>query len=457
MQEGNVELISTPSKKRAISKEHDFTSPLKKIIASNLDEYKSQKRGKLSLARDFVPTPLPEKDQKWQSNADRGSSTFFDTCEGFFEQSRQRKSAKKTTSSMAMAPEVTRDEFATISNYFHERLHFSARTRLKDIQTQMYPQYWFELTQGFSLLFYGVGSKRNFLEDFALGYLSKKLALQQYKARQVDKKRPKTLDTIPCVVINGYNPTCNYRDVYKRISSVLIAEGLDRNETKFWGNHVLLNIAKLKEHYRSELPDIKIIVVVHNIDGPTVRRSAFQDMLSSLAMIRQIAVVASADHVYAPLLWDNLRAQNYNFIYHEVTTYEPSAVESSFRDVLKLGHASTVTGTEGARYVLESLTQNSKRMYKLLLQSQLQNMAIHSKDQNRMGTSAYGLEFKDLLAACSAQFIVSNEISLRTMLTEYTEHKMAVISRNTTGTEMVYVPYTFADIDKMLGSLLKSV
>lgn len=361
---------------------------------------------------------------------------------------------------MAMAPQVTREEFSLLSNTLIDSLHKPAKEALLEVQRKMFPQYWFELAQGFSLLFYGVGSKRSFLEEFVLQYLSPQLALSDAlnfgtaeDSEAIDEESE--IDGVPCVVINGYNPTCNYRDAFHSISQIMMQEELSKSETKYWGNHVELQINKMIEVYRDSPPLIKLIVLVHNLDGPMVRKDPFQNMLSSLSRVRQIALIASTDNLYAPLLWDHVRAQNFNFIFHDITNYQSYAVESSFSDIMQLGRSAGTTGAEGARYVLESLTSNSKRMYKLLIETQLSNMDSQGKAvANKRGSHAFGIEFKQFYHMCAADFIASNEVSLRSMLGEFIEHKMAAMSRDRTGAETLYIPYVHSEMQALLRDVL---
>lgn len=454
--ENEPSLLTTPQKKtpkKSLSTEHNFTSPLKKVILSNLDEYKNTTSSEnLKLSRNFIPTPLPTANEKYvPTTTDKSMSSFFDTFEGYFDQKKQVRGGQRSKNTMGMATEVTREEYALISNTFHAKLHRAARDKLYELQTKLFPQYWFELTQGFSLLFYGVGSKREFLERYVFEYLSQNLVSDESSVG------------VPCVVVNGYNPTCNYRDVFKDISRALLPQELSRNETKYWGNHVILHIQKMIELYKNEPPDIRLVIVIHNLDGPSLRKDNFQTMLCYLALIRQVAVVASVDHIYAPILWDNFKAQNYNFVFHDVSNYEPLAVESSFKDVMKMNRNNTASGAEGAKFVLESLTHNTKRMYKVLLETQISNMNSHASNTKgqvpptKRGSPAVGVELKQLLHLCSAEFVASNEISLRSMLTEFVEHKMAAISKNPAGTEHVWIPYNYTEMNKLLTIVVQSI
>ncbi|CCK72165.1 origin recognition complex subunit 2 KNAG_0J00830 [Huiozyma naganishii CBS 8797] len=467
-----------PGKNFTQNLNRDFISPLKKMVLDNLGEFAGNtstehRRPELALKLDknFVATPLQynradrNKTAVGKAEADgfesfKKSNDFFDTYEGYFDQKRTKAVNKKSKSSMAAAPDVTRAEFATISEVFNKRFLKDKRKKLFEIQKKLFTQFWFEVTQGFTLLFYGIGSKRNFLESFALNYLSKKLALPGISWNG-QTAGGKTINGIPCVVINGYNPTCNYRDIFYDISKLTLPEEITKAETKFWGNHVMLSISKMVEFYKTQPADIKLILVVHNLDGPSVRRDAFQEMLSSLASIKQIAVVASTDNVSAPLLWDNGLSQNFNFVYHDVTNFEPNTIESTFQDVMKIGAKETSSGIEGVRYVLESLTSNSKRLYKTIITAQLTKIDADADAQKKHAVSNGGLklgvEFKRLLQQCAEDFIASNEISLRTMLREFIEHKMVITKKNANGTEVVWIPFTVSDLRKILSTLLNNV
>lgn len=448
---------ATPSKK-SFTTNHDFTSPLKQIIMNNLKEYKdATSPGKLTLSRNFTPTPVPRNKKVYQTSETKSASSFLDTFEGYFDQRKIVRTGAKSRHTMSMAPDVTREEFSLVSNFFNDNFQKHSRLKLFQIQKKMFPQYWFELTQGFSLLFYGVGSKRNFLEEFAIDYLSPKVAYSQL-AYDAELQQNEPSNAIPCLILNGYNPSCNYRDVFKEITDLLVPAELTRSETKYWGNHVILQIQKMIDFYKTQPLDIKLILVVHNLDGPSIRKNTFQTMLSYLSVIRQIAIVASSDHIYAPLLWDNMKAQNYNFVFHDISNYEPATIESTFQDVMKMGKSDTSSGAEGAKYVLQSLTVNSKKMYRLLIETQMQNMGnLSATTGPKRGTQRTGVELKVFNHLCAADFIASNEIALRSMLREFIEHKMANITKNNSGMEIIWVPYTYAELEKLLKTVLNTL
>lgn len=451
-------LLEPKTPRKEISTNYDFISPLKKTIMESLKQYDSSSKN-IKLNKNFKPTPLPSDYDYKPSNDYSKLSTYLDTFEGFLDQKRTTNFFKKSTNSMTMAPHVSRDEFGLVANTFNKFFLNSKRNKILELQEKMFSQYWFELSQGFNLLFYGVGSKRNFMEKFAIDYLSPKLKKIQLFENTVNYDGNIEHEAIPCIIINGYNPSCNYRDVYKDISNILITEEITNSESKYWGNHIILQISKLIEFYKTQSTDIKLILVVHNIDGPSIRKDAFQTMLSLLATIRQVAIVASTDHVYTPIIWNNIQSQNYNFIYHDVTNYEPYSVELSFQDVMKVGDSEKSQGSEGAKYVLQSLTANSKKMFKLLVESQMGNIEKATKkvSKKRKASLMFGVEFKQFSHLCATEFIASNDISLRTMLREFIEHNMASLSKTNDGTEFVWIPYNYLELKKLKETVLVGI
>ncbi|AET38362.1 origin recognition complex subunit 2 Ecym_2651 [Eremothecium cymbalariae DBVPG len=407
----------------------------------------------IKLNPNFVPTPIPKG---YRLPEDRNLTYFFDGFEGYIDQKKPIRAHKKSRNSMSTAPSVSKDEFSMLSTVLNSFMNKSPREALTRLQQALFPQYWFELLQGFTLLFYGIGSKRRFLETFVFDYLSPKLALQYYEQEEAETTQTsdEEIEGLPCVVINGFNPSCNYRDCFQSIASVMLSEELSISETKYWNNHVHLQIQKMIEFWANESPEIRLIVLVHNLDGAMLRKDAFQVMLSSLAKIRQIAIVASIDNINAPLLWDNLRSQMYNFIFHDITNYENYSLEANFKSYIKL-HKSELqaSGVDAAKYVLESLTINSKRLFKLLLQTVIQSMEstkrIKITDSRRAGI-AFGVLFNTFYQQCTFQFIASNEMSLRSMLSEFIEHKMAHMSKDKAGQETIYVSYSFGEMKKLL-------
>jgi len=63
---------------------------------------------------------------------------------------------------------------------------------------------------------------------------------------------------------------------------------------------------ELIETVMKDNPDDRLYLIIHNIDGVMLRSNKAQNILASLAIIPNIHVVASVDHINAPLRKLNL-------------------------------------------------------------------------------------------------------------------------------------------------------
>lgn len=378
----------------------------------------------------FVPSPLPsaQEEESFFDSKFQDKALFLDGPEGFFDQHRTK--IKSSNNSMVQAPQLEYDEFNSLV-LLSGFLHHKEKAKLIKTYKEMYTQWYFELTQGFSLVLYGIGSKRKLLLDFAQEYLS-------------------SMINASTIVINGYNPALSFKEILSAIVSTLKLHKLPPRLGDL--------VDYIVQYYKKRDSSPKLILLIHNIDGPGLRDEKTQTYLSKLASIKQFYVITSVDHINAPLLWDSVNLNNFNFVWHNTTTFADYLTETSFQDILTLGQTQKSAGSKGAKYVLSSLTANSKSLYRVLVSNQLQNMeddltakkAHGGGDAPIKGTAKHALEYKSFYSLCAEEFISSNEINFRTMLMEFVEHKMAVLSKDQSGTEIVFIPFTLEELQKLL-------
>jgi len=77
-----------------------------------------------------------------------------------------------------------------------------------------------------------------------------------------------------------------------------------------------------------------MIVLVHSIDGPSMRGSKVQTILSKLAAAPNIHVVASCDHINVGIMWDSVMTSRYSFVWHDLTTFAFYDAETSYETSL---------------------------------------------------------------------------------------------------------------------------
>jgi len=196
---------------------------------------------------------------------------------------------------------------------------------------------------------------------------------------------------------------------------------------------MLENLIAMLENDRSK----RITLIIHSIDGTPLRRPTTQTILSRLSSHPQIRLVASADHPSFPLLWDSSLRSTFNFLFHDCTTFQPYTSEVDVVDDVHelLGRSGRrVGGKGGVSFVLKSLPENAKNLFKVLIGEQLAAMDENpgngfgetddddddDDNERRAGNSKteLGVEYRVLYQKAVEEFICSNEMNFRTLLKE---------------------------------------
>lgn len=439
-------------------------------LISGLDKPKKE-QVEATPIQHFEPLPVPEvdlegniKDQEYvkkyfpdshiQTNFS-GRLTderayFLEGSEGYFEQHNLRFRPSSSALS-SKAPELDYDEFLPMVR-LGSLVHHNERNALNELHKKLYHQWCFELSQGYNLNFYGIGSKANLILDFVNDYL-----LDWYEQTLLED------DEYPVVmVVNGYNPATKLKLVIHDIALAIVTPEIRKEKNikmpKHIGEAFPFLVSYMKKHvtHHAEfgLVKPKLILVVHNIDGEAFRDERSQNILSQLASLPDVWLLTSVDNVNASLLWDLYRFKNFNFLWHDATTYKPYGVELSFKDVLSMGRSKRFVGSKGAKYVLTSLSSNAQNLYRVLLQMQLkvleESTASKSGRTGLRGSIKLGVEFKALYDQCLKEYVTSNEMNFRSILGEYVEHKMCSLTKNASGKEIVFIPYAYDEIALIL-------
>ncbi|KAM2868832.1 hypothetical protein FF1_016849 [Malus domestica] len=283
---------------------------------------------------------------------------------------------------------------------------------------------------GLGLLMYGFGSKTALLEDFASTSLTK----------------------FSVVVVNGYLQGTNIKQVVVALAELL----WDQLKTKRSPSR---SSSKAQQPFNSRSMDdllpflvgsedttneCIVCVVIHNIDGPGLRDSETQQCLARVASCSHIRIVASIDHVNAPLLWDKKMVHTqFNWYWHHVPTFAPYKVEGMLIPLI-LAHGNTTQSAKGATIVLQSLTSNAQSVFKVLADYQLS----HSNEE--------GMPIDNLYATCRERFLVSSQLTLNSHLTEFKDHELVKTKRNSDGQDCFHIPLTNEALEKLLADLCPS-
>ena len=184
-------------------------------------------------------------------------------------------------------------------------------------------------------------------------------------------------------------------------------------------------------------------------------------------------MVATADTPTFALMWNTTLRDQFSFVFHDCTTFAPYDAEISVVDDVHelLGRKGRrIGGKEGVGFVLKSLPENARNLYRVLLTELLAIMvdgldedAAYPQDGDEdlnIGTrkgvesSDIGIDHKVLYQKASEDFICSSEMSFRTLLKEFHDHQMIVSRRDASGTEVLGVPLGREEMEGVLEDLV---
>lgn len=291
---------------------------------------------------------------------------------------------------------------------------------------QEFPKWALELSEGASLCLYGWGSKRDVLTTFAESYLK---------------------PAGGCVVaIDGLKPGVTARAILLNTATAHISSNAESH-----------NLPQLIKANRTKCDEdlIKLVashesplaVILHNIDGPKLQSRAAQALLSRLAALSHVSLLASFDHVDTPVLWDSFTYSRFNWRLHDATTYESqlqNLVQAGVAPAIAVGRARQVT-EQSAAIAMQSFPQKARTIFRILVEKQ------------REEGSGGGIVFKSLMQLCRIQFLVGNDASLKAHLTEFRDHDLATTKRADNGNELWYVPVEDDVLDTILADMDKVI
>ncbi|CAJ1384281.1 unnamed protein product [Effrenium voratum] len=171
-----------------------------------------------------------------------------------------------------------------------------------------------------------------------------------------------------------------------------------------------------------------LVLVVHNVEELA---PAHQAALSALARDPNVRLVASVDHLWAPLLWSNDMLKDFNFCREEVHTGESYDLElrGKFPDMPSWCDPFTVevASKVSIGLVLKSLTNNHRELVEVMAKNQLEGRKE-------------GISMPDLLAVAEDRMIASNLTKIRRLLNELTDHDIVVQRQGQDGTTVYVLP-----------------
>jgi origin recognition complex subunit 2 len=371
-----------------------------------------------------------------------------------------RPGGTKTSSNTLSAQSLlNHDEYFQVMQLYQDR-HESEMDFLVELHGRSYEQWIFELEEGFNICLYGYGSKRIITERFTARLYRHLLESSPHKGL---KKTPKI------VVVNGYTPGTTLKDILMTIASTVVPNGLKLPNQPA----VLLDF--IIEHLTSSPPAQPIPVIVNSIDSPYLRKAPTPSMLARLAAHPSINLVCTADTPNFPLLWDVGLKTQYKFLFHDTTTFAPYDAEIDTVETVNelLGRSGRrVGGRDGVGFVLRSLPEHARELFRMLVMEQLALSLMESdnleheeetlatprnkkieKTKHVLPESNQGVEYRVLYHKAVEAFVCTSEVSFRTLLKEFHDHQMIESRKDGMGTERLWVPFRQEELEGLAEDL----
>lgn len=315
--------------------------------------------------------------------------------------------------------------------------HTQEKGFLMRLHARAFPQWQFEMSEGYSICLYGYGSKVQLTHKFATWLYSS------------SNPRPRI------VVANGYALKLNIRAVLNTIGSAVVGENL-----KLTGQP-----QEMLETLISRIGDLppgeSLCIVVNSIDSTSLRKSSTQSILAHLASLPSVHLIATADSPTFPLLWNSTLLDGFNFAFHDCTTFAPYKAELNVIDDVNelLGRKGRrAGGQEGIKYVLQSLPPNAQKLYRILITEILSvltgDLEDEEEDVARGLAEETGIEYRILYDKACDAFICTSEMNFRFLLKEFHDHQMITSKRDTAGTELMCVPLAKEEMQGLLQDLV---
>lgn len=330
---------------------------------------------------------------------------------------------------------LNHEEYFNAMKGYRDR-HAAEKQFLIELHARSFDRWIFELEQGFSVCLYGYGSKRPLTERFAKHLHAHITATSSGKPK--------------IIVANGFHRGITVRDILAAVASAALpapASSSSSAAAKLPAQPPAL-CAHILSHLAAQPPPSPIHIVLNSLDAPPLRRPPAPFLLAQLASSPHITLLATCDTPSFPLLWDTRARALLRPAFHDATTFaryeaEVDAVEGANALLGRSGRR--VGGKDGVAWVLRSLPENARSLFRVLVGEQLAEV-----DE---GGAVGGVEYRVLYHRAVEEFVCSSEVGFRTLLKEFYDHQMVESRRDAVGTERLVVPFPRDELEGLLDDL----
>ena len=350
---------------------------------------------------------------------------------------------------------LTHDEYFDQLRRYEDH-HDPERSNLMKLHARSFPQWRFEMSEGFNICLYGWGSKRQLVNKYAEWLYSK------------STPSPKI------VVVNGYTHKLSIRTVLNTIAAAAMGDVAPSRV----GGQPAERLETILSYFSSNPSTHPIFIMINSVDAPSLRKPATQSLLARLAACSSIHMLATADTPSFLLRWDTSLRDRFSFVFHDCTTFAAYDVELDVVDdvhELLSRKGRRIGGNQGVEFVLKSLPENARNLYRVLLTEILAILTDGVDNEGGQGSDdegegegdasarwkkgpqaegEVGVDYKVLYQKASEEFICGNEMNFRILLKEFYDHQMIVSRKDATGTEVLGVPLGREEMEGVLEDLV---
>ncbi|KAF8918956.1 origin recognition complex, subunit 2 [Mucidula mucida] len=336
----------------------------------------------------------------------------------------------------AIIPPLSSQEYAEATKDMSDKKMQSILLTDDKVRNSLFTQILRQVSEGFNVLCYGYGSKRSILNQFAVDRCSKHGHV---------------------VVVNGFQTSFNIKDMFTSLESL---PGY-KNEASLGSS--IESQSKAVAEFFSESQKRHLYLIIHNIDSPSLRTPKVKACLETLAAAAHIHIIASVDHVSAPLIWSS--REQFSWLWHDLTTLAPYDVELAHADRSSISgaqptrkqradgpQAAANISETAASHILASVNQNALKLFALMARKQLEAVedagASASNDMQ-----PYAIEYSMLFKLTREQFIATTDTSLRQLLGEFRDHSLIVSAQGSSGIEKLWIPLRKERLTNVLNGL----
>ena len=211
------------------------------------------------------------------------------------------------------------------------------------------------------------------------------------------------------------------------------------------------------------------LLLLHQIDSPAFRSPVVFDCLLKLVDCGNFSIIASIDNPGIVNLFSKSRFEQFNWIWMDCTTMQPYTEELNRFALDACTNSAAKQTPRAAVIVLQSLTSNSRSIFKLLAAHQLSSpetqvanlidsfededdqQEVQNSSNNSSTLNGYiGMSYHGLFQKCQENFVVTAEANFRTQLTEFTDHDLFKSLEGRDGSVMFFIPFYHSELRQII-------